>query len=96
MKASTEELNSIFLNIKGKIAWDVRIGYGSFITMNFGDPYLDVLDVFIDDPRRHRLATIYGDWHLWIYCANWSICKNGTILANSDDKRKKWRGLPNF
>jgi hypothetical protein len=79
----------------GKPCWLVQHGHGSFVTMEFGQPHVKVsrpalLPVFIEGvPKRspRRLASVHGDWHLWIYCCQWSLTLDGIQLAHeeSDD-----------
>jgi hypothetical protein len=57
----------------GKKAWEVSLGYGSFITMNFGN--------------KTELNDGHGEWYLWIYCCSWQLENTGKILATSDDLR---------
>jgi hypothetical protein len=79
----------------GKPCWLARHGHGSFVTMEFGEPQVEIGEpklrrVYIEDaPERslQRLAFVRGDWHLWIYCCRWSLTLDGTVLARdqSDD-----------
>ena len=78
------QITAAFEPILGCPAWQVKKGYGSFLTLEFGEPSL-----VIDEPReprrpRNRIVTIRGDWHLWIYCCNWEIAQDGKRLAHSE------------
>jgi len=76
----------------GKPCWLVEHGYGSFVTMEFGEPQVEIgrtilLPVHIEGvPERspRRLASVRGDWHLWIYCCDWSLTLNGIQLAHNE------------
>ena len=84
-----------FQPLLGLHAWGVEHGYGSFVTMEFGVPELEILSprlvqTAIDGvPTRTERRDVYarGQWHLWIYCCDWSISFNGVQLAHdeSDD-----------
>lgn len=77
--------------VLGRPSWLVKRGYGTFITMEFGDPVLDV-----SEPRpttfevpgvpvgtMRRRTNLHGDWHLWIYCCAWTLTLGAAKLADS-------------
>jgi hypothetical protein len=81
-----------FAPLFGVPSWLVSKGHGSFITLEFGSPSLQ-----IDEPRRmplhitgapttalRRLAHVRGQWHLWIYCCDWSLLLHDVQLANNE------------
>ncbi len=70
--------------ILGCPAWQVKKGHGSFLTLEFGEPRLEIREPREDRHFRNRNVTICGDWHLWIYCCNWAIAQNGKHLAHSE------------
>jgi hypothetical protein len=63
--------------------------------MEYGDPHVDIrkplmLPVSIAGASAktlRRLAAVYGAWHLWIYCCEWSLLLQDAQLAHdeSDD-----------
>ena len=59
----------------GLQAWGASLGYGSFITIEFGDP-------------SEKQGHIYGDWHFWAYGCVWRLEEPGTVLAASEDERE--------
>jgi hypothetical protein len=86
-----------FQPLFGLHAWGASHGYGSLLTLEFGNPALR-----IHEPRtvqislegapnkiENRVVKARGQWHLWIYCCEWSISLKGTQLAQneSDDAR---------
>ena len=81
--------------VLGHPSWLVECGYGSFITMEFGQPELDVREprprkVYIEgtpEKTLQRSSFVRGEWHLWIYCCEWSLTLEGIQLAHceSDD-----------
>ncbi|HEY9679929.1 MAG TPA: hypothetical protein V6C76_18140 [Drouetiella sp.] len=75
-----------------KPCWSVQQGHGSFLTFEFGEPYLDVWeqkpDRSINSKKfRKRKITIKGEWHLWIYCCHWNLTLDGDLLAHSESSR---------
>lgn len=78
--------------VLGRPSWLVRLGYGTFITMEFGEPAVRVSDpvltkIHIDGApgqARTRRSTVGGQWHLWVYCCQWSLLLGGTQLADSE------------
>jgi hypothetical protein len=68
--------------------WNVRQGYGSFVTLEFGQPHQEVHRVRTPKtgPARypHRVVVIRGDWHLWIYCCDWRMKYLEESLATSE------------
>lgn len=78
--------------VLGRASWLVRHGHGSFVTMEFGEPHVDVrkplmLPVAIAGaPAKtlRRLASVHGEWHLWIYCCEWSLQLENVELAHSE------------
>jgi len=72
-------INIDFLNdlnaLVGKIAWNVKNGEGSFITINFGE------NIKISNSFER------GEWYLWLYFSKWVLNKsNDKIVSNNDNK----------
>lgn len=59
----------------GQRAWGAAVGYGSFVTVEFGRP------TATDRGRTH------GEWHLWVYCCAWRLEHGERIVAASEDDR---------
>jgi hypothetical protein len=81
-----------FSPLIGKPAWQVKRGYGSFLTLEFGEPHLTIREPMPDasSPVLHRRNVyIRGDWHLWIYCCNWRIRSAGKTIARSSGSKKR-------
>jgi hypothetical protein len=89
------DILSEFEPLLGFPAWKVQNGYGSFITMEFGEPMLRIDEarlrpVFIEGaPKetRQRLAIVRGTWHLWIYCCSWSLLLDGLQIAHNESEQ---------
>jgi hypothetical protein len=65
----------------GHKAWNVSLGVGSYVTMDFGP------EIEITISNKHKFTR--GKWHLWVqYCA-WRIEARNKIVAGSDDPRYK-------
>ena len=90
-------INDVFKPILGKPCWQVKQGYGSFLTFEFGEPRLH-----IQEPRKpskqaseklrkrwaRRSIFIHGDWHLWVYSCDWKIFLKNKEIANDTSTRK--------
>jgi len=82
-----DPIGSVFAGVVGKRAWLVRKGYGSFLTMEFGEPHLEVREPIpgsLARGLRRPSVTVRGDWHLWVYCCEWTITEGGAQLAHSE------------
>lgn len=71
----------------------MKQGFGSFLTLEFGEPHLCVREPRKPGPgstpkhRKHyarRLVTLRGDWHLWIYGCDWAIYDRRKQIADSE------------
>ncbi len=79
-------IRQTFAKLYGVPSWNVRQGYSSFLTFEFGTPHQEIEPVINREPNREssrptRMVTIRGDWHLWIYCCGWRITQDGKVLA---------------
>lgn len=80
--------------IYGLPCWHVRQGYGSFLTLQFGQPHQTIYPVIYPKKtsinRRHpsRCVVINSEWHLWIYCCGWRIFQAGEELAHNESSRE--------
>jgi hypothetical protein len=77
-QADIQEIEKKISPLLGKRGWGAGLGYGSFITVEFGDP------IPSQQQKKSR-----GEWHLWIYCCVWYIEKDNKLLAASEDPRPK-------
>jgi len=77
------ELQKIVNNLVSLKARNVKLGYGSFITMDFGN---DVEVVVKTKKGLHKHTR--GEWYLWVYQCAWRIDKAGKPVVGSEDDRK--------
>lgn len=70
-----EQITEIFKPLLGEVGWNVKLGIGSFLTMEFGNP-------ISISPSHQR-----GEWHLWIYCAGWYLENPNGVFIGSEDSR---------
>jgi hypothetical protein len=95
---------TVFKEIYGKPCWQVKRGYGSFLTLEFGDPHLEIREPKVPKENvtgpvrqlmKSRLIFIHGDWHLWIYCCDWKVF-HGKKLVGDSSTRVAMRHAANF
>jgi hypothetical protein len=67
-----DELLASLSGAYGLKAWRAELGYGSFVTIEFGE---------------RQPGTDYGSYHLWIYMASWRLEDANRMLAASEDHR---------
>jgi hypothetical protein len=77
----------------GLPAWLVQRGHGSFLTLEFGAPHLQIrepkvvapgVDVKVAASLQRRKVTPRGEWHLWIYCCHWRVTSGRKVIAWSE------------
>ena len=91
--------DEVFRPIIGKWVWQVRRGFGSFLTMEFGEPHLEVRqprtlsgDDVSDRVKRNfqkRRVSIVGQWHLWVQYCDWSITTTDAKVSNRETDTMK-------
>ena len=74
MKMRSSELTKILKPVVGQLPWRVRLGWGSFVTFDFG-------------PKVKKDNHTFGSWHLWIYQCEWQLVLRDQSLAHSESKR---------
>src|SRR4051812_45142066 len=84
-----------FSELYGKAAWGVKPGFGSFITLEFGRPHLEIREPIspksavskkLRDVLARRQIVVRGDWHLWIYCCKWQVFSGGRRIGFSESR----------
>lgn len=85
-----------FRKLLGKPCWGVKRGWGSFLTLEFGEPHLKIYEPRestseskkVREAAARRLAYVGGDWHLWIYCCAWGVFdESGQLVGDSSTKK---------
>ena len=88
-------LPKIFRPLYGKPSWNVKRGWGSFLTFEFGEPHLHIRERRCPkrkmSPKVRRLlarrgVTVRGEWHLWIYCCDWRVRVGHRVVGHSRSK----------
>lgn len=69
------QLQQVIAPLLGQSAWRVRLGWGSFVTFEFG---------------KHVIQHGYehGEWHLWIYMSAWYLETANELLTACEDTRE--------
>ncbi|HET9839415.1 MAG TPA: hypothetical protein VFR84_14385 [Candidatus Angelobacter sp.] len=84
--------DAVFKDIYGKPCWRVTPGHGSFLTLEFGNPHLEIREPItprentpqdVGEDLQSRRVSIHGDWHLWIYCCNWRVLRENELVGDS-------------
>jgi hypothetical protein len=90
-------IDDIFSPIYGKPCWNFQQGYGSFLTLEIGEPHLKIREPHrttaqasegVRKRAARRSVYVYGEYHLWIYLCDWRIYSHGQLLARSDATRR--------
>ena len=73
-KLTPEKAMEQFQPLFGLKPWRARLGYGSFLTFEFGNLVKEM---------GHQ----HGEWHLWVYQCDWSLLSEGRRAVDSDARR---------
>ncbi|WP_375451396.1 hypothetical protein [uncultured Devosia sp.] len=75
-------------DIKGKLAWGSKRGLGNYLTIEFGEPHLNIREPQSDIKStipsvvkllRKRRVWLVGDYQLWIQDCDWEIIEGETV-----------------
>jgi len=83
-------LRSQLAPITGLPCWHVSRGYGSFLTMEFGEPRLDIREPSpqsLNKARARRVITVRGSRHLRVEQCAWKISEGLGDVASSESPR---------
>ncbi|MGD0567318.1 MAG: hypothetical protein ABSA78_02845 [Candidatus Sulfotelmatobacter sp.] len=69
-----KEVETLFQPVLGRRAWGAKAGWGSFVTIEFGERHL----------QQHHY---HGDWHLWLYQCDWTLNSETHEMTNSESKK---------
>lgn len=84
MFEGTELAKNLFSEIIGLEARNAQLGYGSFITIDFGENIIIKGKKPSNDFER-------GEWHLWVYMCTWRLEHNGEPIIGAGDEREVLR-----
>ena len=82
-----------FLPMIGRHAWSVSRTHGTFLTLEFGAPHLEVREPVVASsdslPTVKRLLArrrvfVVGDWHFWVKYGHWEI-RTANHLVRSEE-----------
>lgn len=73
------DIPEMLRSLRGKAPWGIRLGQGSFLTLEFGKP--------LQQSSSGRVS--HGEWHLWLYMCNWRVELQNEVLVGSDDAREE-------
>lgn len=73
----------LFSQLKGIKTTRVKLGYGSFITMDWGK---DIITYKKTKTKVHTFT--FGEWHLWIYMCAWRLQENNIPIIGANDDRE--------
>jgi len=59
------QIDTLLRPLIGQKAWGASVGWGSFVTIEFG-------------PKRLYQRHFHGDWHLWLYQCEWELNSSGS------------------
>lgn len=77
LSTDIEKINEIIRPLLGHEAWGVKLGVGSFITLEFGKPIIN------------KFGKTRGEWLLWIYYCGWYIENPHKNFIGSEDSRER-------
>lgn len=93
----TPSIEELFEPLVGLPCWNVRKGYASFLTFEFGEPRLDIIEPMdsssssphVRKALARRTVSVLGQWHLWIYCCAWQFLVEDFEIATWESEDEK-------
>ena len=73
-------VSELVMPLVGKQAWNVRLGIGNSLTMNFGKQL-----------EPNEFGQLFGEWYLWLEGCEWRIDQQDQILIAGEDSREQLR-----
>lgn len=83
MKNNKDILRASFDSLIGLKMRNLKLGYGSFLTMDFGKTIKTKLKT-----KKGIRTSERGEWHLWVYVCSWRINRAKTPFIGSSDSRE--------
>ncbi|OGN63859.1 MAG: hypothetical protein A3E80_03060 [Chlamydiae bacterium RIFCSPHIGHO2_12_FULL_49_9] len=82
MTDSKTAMQKLFRQIVGMKPTRVKLGFGSFVTMDFGKDIPEEVKT-----KQGTQIRYHGEWHLWVYQCAWQVDQNGAILVHSESPK---------
>ncbi len=79
-QSDLDVVSELVMPLVGKQAWNVRLGIGNSLTMNFGRQL-----------EPNKFGQSFGEWHLWLEGCEWRIDQRDRILIAGEDSREQLR-----
>lgn len=76
MTKPSKPAEELIQSLVGRAPWEVMLGAGSVLTLEFG----------VRDPRQSAFR-IHGEWRLWLYECAWRLECGDSIIAASEQDR---------
>lgn len=85
----------VMRDLLGLACWGARCGWGSCLTLDFGEPHLDIRErVAPDSPSPtgrpvvlQRSVQVRGAWHLWVYACEWRLTIDGRTVRDAQPRK---------
>jgi hypothetical protein len=87
-------LENFFRGLRGAPAWGVSVEYGSWLSLNFGNPHLEVREAVAEAQSpmaRRRTVFVKGDHRLWIDLCTWDLFAGSRRRFHSEQRRSSLR-----
>ncbi|MGL4348019.1 MAG: hypothetical protein ACRCSV_00970 [Chlamydiales bacterium] len=82
MSKGTDLAQQLFSQIIGMKITRSKLGYGSFITIDWGKDIIEELKTKDGIEKQ-----IFCEWHLWVYMCTWRLEKNNDPIIGAGDER---------
>src|SRR6266436_2543807 len=88
-----EQIKDLFAPLVGQLAWQVRRGVGTCLTLEFGIPHLSIREPIVPSPNslprvrrnlKRRGVYVTGDWHFWVQYGECRISTAEGVLQSCD------------
>jgi hypothetical protein len=80
MNSDLQPIQEKIQRLIGQRPWEVKLGWGSFITLEFGKQ--------IEVEGIRGVTYIHGEWHLWVQMSAWRLETKAEVITASEDSRE--------